>query len=125
MLTFFDFLATDLIIDGLLGFGLKGPLKSPYNDIITFINSRSKSTILSIDLPSGLNATTGESDVAIKSDATISFGAPKKGFLSDTGRALIGRLLIADIGIPHRLYKRLKEPNFPRFNSGRFVEVFF
>ena len=114
---------SDLIIDGLLGFGLKGEVKEPFKQIITQLNTFN-SPILSIDTPSGLNTSTGYMKTCIQADTTVSLGCPKKGFLQKNTHEKIGRLLIADIGITHTLYKRLRIKHYPKFYSGKFIEIF-
>ena len=113
---------SDLIIDGLLGFGFRGDIKEPLNQIITQLNSFNP-PILSIDTPSGLNTSTGKTSTCIKADTTISFACPKRGFLDKNTQENIGRLLIADIGVPHALYKRLRIKQYPKFYSSKFIEV--
>lgn len=91
---------SDIIIDGLLGTGIKGKIKDPYSDIIDFINKqKSKSFILAVDIPSGLNPDTGEiTDKSIKADVTITFHRIKQGLLKNKEQS--GKILPVKIGIP-------------------------
>ncbi|MGN6613508.1 MAG: NAD(P)H-hydrate epimerase [Candidatus Nitrosocosmicus sp.] len=91
---------SDIIIDGLLGTGIKGKIKDPYSDIIDFINrQKSKSFILAVDIPSGLNPDTGEiTDKSIKADVTITFHRIKHGLLKNKEQS--GEILPVKIGIP-------------------------
>jgi NAD(P)H-hydrate epimerase len=90
----------DLIIDALFGIGLKTELASPFTEIITYLNSLHK-PILSVDVPSGLDATTGKVlGAAIFADKTITFAAAKTGFYKGVGQAHTGEVIVADIGIP-------------------------
>jgi NAD(P)H-hydrate epimerase len=91
---------SDIIIDGLLGTGIKGKIKDPYSDIIDLINKqKSKSFILAVDIPSGLNPDTGEiTDKSIKADVTITFHRIKQGLLKSKEQS--GKILPVKIGIP-------------------------
>lgn len=62
--------------------------------------------IMAVDVPSGLNCDTGEVDEAtLPADVTITFGFPKRGQFLFPGAGMVGKLLIAEIGIPPRLVK--------------------
>jgi ADP-dependent NAD(P)H-hydrate dehydratase / NAD(P)H-hydrate epimerase len=101
---------TDLIIDGLFGTGFSGSVRKPHSDIIEWIN-RQDAKIVSIDIPSGVNGTTGvANDGAVQADRTVTFGALKSGLLCTQGRELAGAVDIIDIGIPNVILenKRLK-----------------
>ncbi|MFA6929737.1 MAG: NAD(P)H-hydrate dehydratase [Lentisphaeria bacterium] len=98
------FLEKTLIIDGLLGTGVKGTPKEPIATWIKMANA-SGCPILAIDLPSGLNADDGSTDLAIIADYTVTFAVPKTGMLLQKGPECCGRLEIADIGIPENLLR--------------------
>ena len=89
-----------LLIDGLFGIGLNRPLSAPWAGLINQINAQGL-RILSVDVPSGLNADTGEIlGTAIKATVTLTLGAPKAGFLRPTAWAYVGRLEVApEIGL--------------------------
>jgi NAD(P)H-hydrate epimerase len=91
---------SDIIIDGLIGTGISGKIKEPFSKIIDKINQqRSKSFILSVDIPSGLNPDTGEVyDKSVKADSTITFHRIKKGILKNTEQC--GEIHPVKIGIP-------------------------
>ncbi|HEY1728124.1 MAG TPA: NAD(P)H-hydrate dehydratase [Candidatus Baltobacteraceae bacterium] len=89
-----------LILDGLLGVGSHLPLSEPMNKISEAINA-SGAPVLAIDLPSGVDASTGAVDpIAVRADATVTIGALKLGLLLDPGRELAGDLWLAPIGFP-------------------------
>lgn len=101
-----DFGKPDLIVDALLGYSSKGSPRGPVRDLVLRANE-SKSAIVAVDLPSGLDATSGEpNDPCIRAGATITFGLPKTGFLNPSARSLIGELYLADISLPAELYAR-------------------
>ncbi|MDD5129185.1 MAG: NAD(P)H-hydrate epimerase [Candidatus Omnitrophica bacterium] len=88
-----------LIIDALLGVGLKGEMRYIYQELIRIINA-SRAFILSVDIPSGLDATTGKAGRdCVKADRTITFVAKKRGMVSETGKEYCGEVLLRGIGI--------------------------
>jgi NAD(P)H-hydrate epimerase len=95
----------DLLIDGLIGYGLEG---NPRDRVATIIKDANASgrPILALDLPSGMNATTGEAyDPCIKATATVTLALPKTGFLSSSASPYVGDLYLADISIPRKVYE--------------------
>ena len=89
----------DMVVDALLGTGLKGELSSEYSQLITSLNV-CDCPIMAVDIPSGLDCDTGlPLPVCIEADVTVTFVAVKKGFLPvETARAT-GRIFIASIGV--------------------------
>ena len=89
-----------LIIDGLFGIGLNRPLAEPWQQIIAAVNA-AKLPVLAVDVPSGLNADTGESyGAAIEAEITLTVGAPKSGLLAAPAWPFVGRLEVAeDVGL--------------------------
>lgn len=95
----------DLVIDALLGTGVKGEVRQPQADAIKAMNE-SESPVLSVDIPSGVNADTGAvGGCAVLADMTVTFAFPKVGLLTGAGISCTGDLIIADIGIPDTLTK--------------------
>ncbi len=93
-------LRADLIVDAMLGTGARGALREPYREICRLIN-RSKAAVVAVDLPTGVDADTGECDPdAVRADATVTFGARKPGLIFSPGFEHAGRLWVADIGFP-------------------------
>jgi len=90
----------DLVIDALLGTGFRGALRPPLDDWINWINSASL-PVLSIDIPSGLDANTGQiNPVAIWATKTVTMGYSKLGLHLKHGRNLTGEVIPVDIGFP-------------------------
>jgi len=88
-----------LIIDALLGVGLKGEIRHVYQELINIINA-SKAYVLSVDIPSGLDANSQKAPVGcIKADKTVTFVAKKRGMVSKAGRRFCGEVLVRSIGI--------------------------
>ena len=87
-------------VDALIGYGLVGAPREEASSLIELIN-RHAHRILSLDVPSGLNATTGEaSGAVVRPERTLTLALPKTG-LAD---ATIGDLYLADIGIPSAVF---------------------
>lgn len=97
----FDFAEDDLIIDGLFGTGFQGKtIEWPIGLAIDCANASGK-PILAIDIPSGLNGTTGESaNHVIKATETISLGFFKIGFFLKSGYNWVGKLRLETFGLP-------------------------
>jgi NAD(P)H-hydrate epimerase len=93
----------DLIVDGIIGYSLQGAPRGGAAEMIRWANGQ-KSPILALDLPSGLNATTGEVlEPTIRAAATMTLALPKEG-LRRAGKDVVGELYLADIGVPPELY---------------------
>ncbi|HEV2346957.1 MAG TPA: NAD(P)H-hydrate dehydratase [Actinocrinis sp.] len=90
---------TDLIIDGLLGIGGKGALRAPASDLAEAA-AASGAPVLAVDLPSGIDADTGQvSGTAIRAHVTVTFGAYKPGLLIDPAAERAGVVEFVDIGL--------------------------
>jgi NAD(P)H-hydrate epimerase len=106
-----------LLIDGLIGYSLQGSPRGAAARLIRWAN-RQPAPILALDVPSGLDATTGQVyEPAIKAVATMTLALPKVGLLADTlalradaasvvevAIAHVGELYLADISVPPALY---------------------
>ncbi len=93
----------DLIVDGIIGYSLQGAPRGGAAEMIRWANEQ-KSPILALDLPSGLNASTGEVlEPTIRAAATMTLALPKEG-LRRAGKNVVGELYLADIGVPRELY---------------------
>ena len=92
-----------LVIDGLLGTGTHGTLRSPISEAVELCQrARGLAVpVLAIDTPTAVDLTSGAaSDPVVRADVTITFHRPKQGLLVRPGRQLAGRVLVAPIGIP-------------------------
>lgn len=90
-----------LVIDALFGAGLTRPLEGPAGDLINAANA-CPAEKLAVDVPSGLNGTSGEplGPCVLQANRTVTFFRLKPAHLLYPGRALCGRVTLADIGIP-------------------------
>lgn len=91
-----------IVIDALFGTGLQRELSGKYADVIQRLEDH-KPTIISIDVPSGLNADSGRLGRNITADTTVTFTAPKVGNVVAPAAAFNGELIVANIGSPQEL----------------------
>ena len=100
-------LMAEIIVDGVLGTGLKGPPRGPAAGAIRYIRSQLQDTlVVSIDVPSGLNADTGEAEgESVIADVTATIALPKNGLIEQKARNYVGSLDVVDIGIPDEIIK--------------------
>lgn len=97
----------DMVIDALIGIGIHGDVAPLHESIINCINEYSKYT-LSVDIPSGVNGSTGEvMNVAIQADKTVSLVLPKVGNILYPGADYNGELIIKGIGIPDKIIEEI------------------
>ncbi|MFJ7771779.1 NAD(P)H-hydrate dehydratase [Streptomyces sp. NPDC097107] len=89
----------DLVVDGIVGIGGRGGLREeavPLADAA----ARSRAAVVAVDLPSGVDADTGQvPGAAVRADLTVTFGAHKAGLLVDPGREYAGSVRLVDIGL--------------------------
>lgn len=88
----------DIVVDCILGTGFRGVPGGPAAAAITAINA-SGACVVSVDINSGMNGDTGEAELAVRSDLTVSIGFYKKGMFLGRAPELIGELVNVDIGI--------------------------
>ncbi len=94
---------SDLIIDAIFGIGLSGKIREPYLKIIDMINKSGKK-VLSVDIPSGLDADKGISlGGCVRADKTTTFAVSKVGLIKEEGLKFCGDIITVDISIPKRL----------------------
>lgn len=95
----------DVIVDAIFGIGLNADVRDDYKFLINSINASSKS-IIAVDIPSGINATTGKvMGVAVKADMTVTFGVGKLGLEIYPGKEYAGEIITEDIGFPNYIVK--------------------
>ena len=88
--------SSDVIIDAILGTGVKGKIREPEATAIDLINE-TNAFVLAVDVPSGLDPDSGKAEKAVRADLTVTFHRAKKGLLTSDS---VGELVVADIGIP-------------------------
>ncbi len=95
----------DLVIDALTGIGLSGSPRDPFVELIALINA-SAVPVLSLDVPSGVDADTGAIvGAAVHAETTVTFIAHKPGLLTGTAVNHVGRLVLADLGAPPAVFE--------------------
>jgi NAD(P)H-hydrate epimerase len=96
----------DVVLDGLIGYSLKGAPQGGAAELIRWANSQS-APVLALDVPSGLDATTGTVfDPTIQATATMTLALPKEGLDGPAMASHVGELYLADISVPPGLYAR-------------------
>jgi NAD(P)H-hydrate epimerase len=107
-----------VLVDALIGYGVSGEVRSPAADYIRELNGAS-GPVVSLDVPSGMDATTGDTHgVRVHPDRTLTLALPKTGL-----DAVDGPLFLADIGIPAAVYDRLDIEYEPPFDDADWVEL--
>ncbi len=97
-----------LVVDALFGAGLSRPLEGDAAELVTAVNA-SRLPVLAVDVPSGLDGTSGEvRGVAVEARRTVTFFRKKPGHVLMPGRRLCGEIVVADIGIPESVLATLK-----------------
>lgn len=92
----------DLIVDCLLGTGMRGEVRSPMDKVIQSINE-SQARVLAVDVPSGLNCDDGTvTNACVKANTTVTFVAEKRGFRNPDAERYTGDVVAAHIGLPTR-----------------------
>lgn len=88
-----------VVVDAVFGFGFHGPVREPYRSALEAV-SRCPGTVISVDVPSGVEADTGMAEGAVRADVTVTFTALKPGLLIHPGAGCAGEVVVADIGVP-------------------------
>lgn len=128
----------DIVVDALLGTGLKGCVKGIMKDFIVLVNENSKYTI-AVDIPSGINSENGHIEgEAIRANITVTFAFLKQGLILYPANEYVGKLIITDIGIPKAVteeieintnvlndeeYNSLLPKRKPRSNKGTYGKL--
>lgn len=109
----------DLILDALIGYGLRAAPHGRVSELILWANG-TQTPILALDLPSGVDATTGEAPGAcISARWTLTLALPKTGLVSEK----TGALFLADIGIPAGAYRRAGVEDIPPFGERFWIPL--
>ncbi|MGH7595756.1 MAG: NAD(P)H-hydrate dehydratase [bacterium] len=106
-----DLRQADFIVEALLGTGVRGPLQGLMAQIVTRINDSGR-PVIAVDLPTGMNADTGEvAGPCVKAQLTVTIGCRKQGLLFSPGREHTGELAVADVGFPEAAFRQAAEQN--------------
>ena len=113
--------APDFILDALIGYSLRAAPRGVAAELIRWSNG-TKAPILALDIPSGVDSTTGQADGDfIKPRWTMTLALPKTGLLPEK----TGKLFLADIGIPEETYRRMGLAYVPPFGDRFRVPLTF
>ncbi len=97
----------ELILDGMVGYSLRGRPRGVIADTVRWAKAQ-PAPVLALDIPTGLDATTGEtSPLTVKATATMTLALPKAGLAVPGAEEFTGQLYLADIGVPDAVYRRL------------------
>ncbi|MFI7328846.1 NAD(P)H-hydrate dehydratase [Streptomyces rubiginosohelvolus] len=107
----------DLVVDGITGIGGRGGLREDATELVHTV-TRDRTPVISVDLPSGVEADTGEvHGEAVRADATVTFGTYKPGHLIDPAAEHAGALRLVDIGLGPEL------PEPPDLEALQYADV--
>jgi NAD(P)H-hydrate epimerase len=109
---------SQVVVDALIGYSLRGAPRGPVAELIDVCN-RHAARVLSLDVPSGLNATTGEAPGRIvRPERTLTLALPKTGLDHVTGE-----IYLADIGIPPEVFQQLGLSYEPPFGERYWIRL--
>lgn len=118
-----DSVRADLIVDGVIGYSLKGTPRGNAAAMIRWANGNG-APILALDVPSGVDTSTGATfDPAIRASATLTLALPKAGLNAPGVNALVGELYLADISVPPGLYSGMGLSVGPIFAASDIVRL--
>ena len=111
----------DLVVDALLGTGLRQPPRALHAEVIESLNGHA---VLSVDIPRGLDASSGEAPGAVvRATATCTLTAMKRGMWIDAARRFTGEVVVADIGMPRRAWEMCAIDQPTAVGGGRLLRV--
>lgn len=113
----------DLIIDAMIGYGLAGNPRGNYADWIRRVND-ARRRVLALDIPSGLDATSGiPENPCVQATATMTLALPKTGLNTPAAATYVGELYLADISVPPQLYSRFGIDIPPLFDGDPIIKL--
>jgi NAD(P)H-hydrate epimerase len=98
-----DIERASIIVDALLGTGVRGELRDPIRSAVelVLVARKARVPVVAVDTPTAVDLTSGDpSTPVVRADLTVTFHRPKMGLLTKRGAALAGKVLVAPIGIP-------------------------
>lgn len=118
-----EFSSADAVVDAILGYRAAG---APHDGVLWLVDrvARASAPVISLDLPSGVDADTGQAPgAAVMATATLTLALPKPGLFRAAGRERAGRVYLGDIGLPAALYRRLGLEVGAPFAAGRIIRL--
>jgi len=118
------FQAGDIIVDALVGTGVRGPLEGRLAEVVTAVNHHPPGcVVVAVDIPSGLNADSGDAPgPVVVADHTVTFTAPKQGLLLGAGPEHVGDLVVCEIGSPKLLIEETGRSHLRWCEPGEFSQ---
>lgn len=102
-----DLRQVDFIVEALLGTGVRGPLQGLMAQIVARLNESGR-PVVAVDLPTGMNADTGEvAGPCVQAQLTIPLGCRKQGLLFSPGREFAGEVMVVEIGFPEMAFRQV------------------
>lgn len=96
-----------VVVDALLGTGFEGEVRPHLARVIRAVNALQRPVVVAVDVPSGLDCETGTpSNATVQADVTVTFVETKTGFQTPEAQAYLGRVVVADIGVPLQVVQR-------------------
>lgn len=118
-----EIMHADAVIDALIGYSLNGAPDEAYQPLIE-IASLGRAAVISLDIPSGIDASSGERPgSAVSADATLALALPKTGMSLGDGRRFSGVGFLADIGLPASIFTELGVTAGAWFGQGPLVRL--
>jgi len=119
-----DDFSAELIVDALLGTGLDRKVEAEWRDAIQMINDHD-APVVSIDVPSGLNADTcNPMGIAVRAALTVTFIGVKKGLLTGPAGDYVGELCFDDLNVPATIYPALNQSTVARISFDQYKSRF-
>lgn len=118
-----EFASADAVVDAVLGYRAAG---APHDGVLSLVEcvARASVPVISLDLPSGVDADTGEAPgAAVTAAATLTLALPKPGIFRAAGRERAGRIYLGDLGLPAALFRRLGLEVGTPFADGPIVRL--
>ena len=113
----------DVVIDALAGYGLHGP-PIGIAAAATEMAMSCGSPVLALDVPTGVDSTTGQvHDLAVRASTTLALDLPKHGTTVASARTHVGMLYLADLGIPRKVYDAFDVNVTGLFDEGPLVRL--
>lgn len=109
----------NVVIDALIGYNLSGPPRGEFAALITLAN-QSQAKIIAYDLPSGADAEKKCFVPCVRADYSLTLALPKKAFQNPNTKKNAGKVFVADLGIPARIYDKVAQNSRPPFGDYRF-----
>ncbi len=116
-------MGTDLVLDALVGYSLRGAPREPVASFIRAANAAS-ALRLALDIPSGLDGDSGiPQEPCFRAAATLTLAWPKAGLLTEAARLYVGDVYLADIGVPEPVYRAVGVERGQIFARGPIVRA--